>query len=142
MIPAYSDDGGVTASVRAFAAINANTKRPEDAFTVLDYLFSERCMYLDGGVYSAFACAGMPVRDDMIQKTAKAVWHGDMEPVNYEEYKRLTDCITTVTFADTISLELNRALWELYCIDERGMDGDPEEIVHSHYTRMKRALSE
>ena len=38
MVPIYADDGGTTASVTSFAAINANTKRAEDAFFVLDVL--------------------------------------------------------------------------------------------------------
>lgn len=41
LLPVYNDDGGVTASISAFAAVNRNTKRPEEAFAVIDILMSK-----------------------------------------------------------------------------------------------------
>lgn len=41
MVPLYCDQGGAVAAVRAFAGINRNTKRPEDAFFLLDLLLSK-----------------------------------------------------------------------------------------------------
>lgn len=40
MVPLYCDQGGAVAAIRAFAGINANTERPEDAFFILDVLLS------------------------------------------------------------------------------------------------------
>ncbi len=40
-VPAYNRTGGATAIIPAFAAINANTKEPDSAFFVLDYLLSK-----------------------------------------------------------------------------------------------------
>ena len=36
LIPLYSDDGGVTAEINAYMAINRNSKCPEEAYRVLD----------------------------------------------------------------------------------------------------------
>ena len=38
MIPVYSMDGDVTATVEAYTGINRNTKHAEEAFFVVDYL--------------------------------------------------------------------------------------------------------
>lgn len=40
LVPFYSDDGGNTAVITAFAAVNRNTRRPEDAFKVIDLFMS------------------------------------------------------------------------------------------------------
>ena len=141
MIPVYSDDGGVTVSVRAFAAINANSKRGEDAFAVLDYLFGEQCMR-SGKVYDYITRMGLPVRDDLWEDERSIAGSWSIESANYEELNRIKDCITTVTFADTIAMETQNALWKQFRIESGYEEGDPEKIVHDIYTRMKRELSE
>lgn len=42
-VPIYSRKGGYGALIKTYAAINANTERPEDAFFIVDYLLSEEC---------------------------------------------------------------------------------------------------
>lgn len=44
LIPFYNTQGGVTASITMFAAINRNTRHPEMAFAFLDALFSDQVM--------------------------------------------------------------------------------------------------
>ncbi|MBP3704533.1 MAG: extracellular solute-binding protein, partial [Clostridia bacterium] len=51
LAPAYSKNGGVTASVTSFAAVNRSTKFPEAAFTVIDLLMQES-MQLESDIYS------------------------------------------------------------------------------------------
>jgi len=53
MIPLYSDDGGVTATITAYAAINRNTLRPKDAYEVIDFLLSTE-IQRGGGIYQYF----------------------------------------------------------------------------------------
>ena len=40
MVPIYSENGDVTATVQVYTGINRNTKHPEEAFFVVDYLMS------------------------------------------------------------------------------------------------------
>ena len=52
-VPVYipNDKGGITANVAVYAAINANTEHPEEAFKVLELLFSEN-IQSESGIYS------------------------------------------------------------------------------------------
>lgn len=52
-VPVYipNDEGGITATVAVYAAINANTEHPEEAFKVLELLFSEN-LQKGAGFYS------------------------------------------------------------------------------------------
>lgn len=39
MQPLYNTEGGVSAGITSYVCVNRNTKRPEDAFQVVDFLF-------------------------------------------------------------------------------------------------------
>ena len=43
LVPVFSRSGGYYAVITSFAGINVNTKRPDDAFFVVDYIMSKDC---------------------------------------------------------------------------------------------------
>ncbi len=146
MVPFYSDDGGYCATVTSYAAVNANTKRPEDAFFVLDYLLSK-----EGQQYSELynwiteghefpTYEGLGTEDDPI----RTIYHGNwfMSDENYEEFCRVRDGIGFVRFSGTLDKELA----ELYtnCSNVYfGYDsGDIGEIIHEAYRVMNMEIAE
>lgn len=83
MIPLYSDDGGVTAEISAYAAINRNTKRADDAFFVLDYLLSRKAQQSEKiyhYLYCLLACGnilefgGIPMYEDLMTDEYTVYW--------------------------------------------------------------------
>ena len=70
LVPLYSDDGGVTASIMSFAAINRNSQRPEEAFTVKLFLpvrEGDR-----GGVMNALKHS-----QDLVRPSLQSIYHID-----------------------------------------------------------------
>ena len=151
MVPMYNTEGGVTATIHSWAAINANCKRGEEAFFVLDYLFGKYYESTDPtpfGVYSFLAGRGVPVYKDMMRKenpvltTYASNYHWRMNDTNFAEFERVRGQINCVRFYDTLDEELFKLYSDAEHILIYNGSGSIEDTVHEHYTRMKRELSE
>lgn len=136
-IPPYNLQGGVTASVTTFAAINRNTQNPETAFLLLDVLLSKETQQ-NAGLYGSME--GMPSHMDLGQSSEKAkssegVWY--MSEGNYKNYLELRDKINVVKFRTPLDNCLDN-------IQTRSVleDTPIERIVHEEYTTMKMMLEE
>ena len=108
MIPLYNREGGVTAIVTAFAAVSRTTKRPGDAFAVVDSLLSK------AGFRSALYqnLTGVPVHEELGQAldryvNAVPIWY--MGRGNFEEYNRIRRQINAARFEGP----LDEQLWSL-----------------------------
>ena len=142
MIPIYSDDGGVTATIAAFAAINANTKRADDAFFILDLLFSREWQQkLD--LYSTYfggGAAGIPVHEDLmqIQYPVDDIFYITTD--NFEEYSRVREQITRAYFRGDFTDSFD----ELYkqCKVAYEQDEDLMPIVSEFYEKLKIMMAE
>ena len=156
MVPIYSDDGGVTATIQSMAAINANTKRIDDAFLVLDALMEPEFMAASS-LFADDHLGSTPVYDDFMTRenriSAPGIDHSKtipvrivdkwaMTPSNFARYTAARDQITHVIFNDRLTNELNTLSFQSINIFAGYQDGDIEELVHTTYTRMKRELSE
>ena len=154
MVPMYNTDGGVTAEIHSWAAMNATCKRPEEAFFVLDYLFGK---YYEAGDPTPFgfgsmggwlARFGVPVYRDMmkkespVQSTYAPRYGWKMNDANFEEFARVRDQINCVGFYDTLDVELDSLYLDIEGIVTHYRNGIVENVVHEYYTRMKRELSE
>ena len=64
MLPLYNLDGGATAIICSFGAVNANTRRPKSAFAVLDYFLSQE-MHNQSELYAFFCEQSLPVHMEM-----------------------------------------------------------------------------
>ncbi len=159
-------EGGVTAQITAYACINRNTKRPDDAFQVLDLLIRREAMGLiavkehpeDEESISAFLLPlyadvfGVPVRNDMLGdgvsrfgylqsylgKRAPGI-EMTANPETYEIYKNLRTQVTTARFYGELDWELQ----EMFnACREAKTDEEIEKIVSKAYDTMEMILAE
>lgn len=96
IVPMCSLNGGVTAMVTSFCGINANTKRPKEAFALLDLLlFGEFQQY--SGLYGGFLFEGLPVQDGLMgEDTPVQHWH--FSDNNYQAFLDARNLITDAQF--------------------------------------------
>ena len=141
MIPIYSDDGGVTASVTSFAAINANTKRPKDAFYILDVLMDlGHQQYFDLYEYwLAGHSSGIPVHEDLLSENYPT-GNCFMTDANYNEFVRVREQITHVRFRGGLAAEFDDMYAECKLADAAGEDIAP--IVSRYYDTLKMMMAE
>ena len=141
MIPLYNQQGGVTAIVTSWAAVNHNTKHPQEAFQVLDLLLSEPIMR--GELYESLI--GMPVGGQMGSGLAK-IPMGDFKGVtwgmsagNFAEYQRVLRQINAVRFQDALDNQLfQMMLRTVYATDEETVT----QKVSAAYAEMEKMLGE
>lgn len=154
-IPVYSDDGGVTATVDYFVAINGNTKRPDDAFFILDMLmdpdFQQEASIITEEIFRTDA----PVYEDLMTKehplsvvsglkssgTGYGIIHPRLGDSAAEEYAKIRACITNTQIDGQLNMEMNSAVAD--CIDVyNGAEGSIEDIVHRAYRTMALEIDE
>lgn len=145
MIPIYNTQGGCTAVVTRYAAINRNTKYPDDAFLLVDYIMSKECKRTS--FYEKIFSGGLPVYRELLQPGEGIVGLGGigyyMRPENYDELQSLIDSITGARFRDQLDIVLENLETD---IRYRGFDpAGPktvEELVDEAYRLMKMTLGE
>ncbi len=119
MVPLYSDDGGMTAAVTSYVAINRSTKHADEAFFLADLLLRKETQ-LSSALYSEWLVyndsVGIPVYADAMQDTSPVTWHGmtdwHMSAENYENFSAARSQITRVRFQGG----LEEALCKLLCV--------------------------
>ena len=140
ILPMYSDDGGVSARIDFFAAVNRNTDRPEEAFKVIDTLLSTD-MQNNSLIYSNYFCtkySDFPMNNELInEKNLNSLYRCKD---NHEEVAELVGQITTANFDSEISSLLESAFSE--CISCEALGKTVEEIVHEYYDAMQRRVRE
>ena len=147
-----NDEGGITAYVTVYAAVNRNTEKPDQAFSLLDFLFSDEVMT---GV-------GFPTEDPVI-------WigrgckiednHNDGIPVNLEAAQRMSGNHVTKDMLDQMDHRINEVryysslerefYWMIYkCLawdknNEPPLEADERrEVISQTYEEMKMQLAE
>ena len=139
LVPARNRDGGITAYIEAFGAINRNTPYPDYSFLVLDKLCSksvqsQEFLYAWGG--------GMITDMDLNAPGEMPIyWLTMSEPV-YEWYVGLWDQITAVRLVSALDMA---AYEEIYVPMLEGAVQDDqalERAVHKAYTTMEMMLAE
>ncbi len=147
MIPIYSDDGGATAAITAYAAISINTERPEDAFMVIDVLMDietqkKSVLY----EYWFTQLYGIPMHEELLQPTCPAMYTAKSKPwylreENYAELCRLRDQITFARFRGGLDIEMKKAYYAYEEAMRSGAD-NVDEVIAESYRRMERLLGE
>ena len=94
-------EGGITADISAYCAINANTEHPEEAFLVLDFLYSDEIqsegrMQLSDEVYVACFIKPMIVGASNGIKTNQAAY---TEKYYSEAWQTIQDIHSRITYA-------------------------------------------
>ncbi len=142
MIPIYSDDGGVTARIDSYAAVNRNTKQPENAFAVIDFLLDDE-VQRNSAIYSQFLyhVDGLPMHEELFQEDTP-LYNNQfyLTDENYQEFREICDQITAANFDS----ELRKVLYDtlLYCSVAEALETTVEEIAHEAYADMQRRVKE
>lgn len=146
--PQYNVSGGVTAFVEAFAAINANTKYPEAAFKVIEFLFSDEIQSNRGfeAVGGSLLCPhSLAYKAYQGVATGKTAYR---DPVLYKEgfLDSINEKITNVRFnseLDKVIYDMNMEIWdEVLDSQWREPDIDFEKYVSECYSDMKMMIAE
>ncbi len=149
MVPVYSKDGGYVAYITSFAAISRNTKKPREAFAVLDYLLSENGARSELYAYMTFL-VGMPVNMDIGTEEKPIVDSGGgpwcLSDENFREYCSLRDNASAARFSTPLedgimgaSLDIDRSEYER----SQGKSAkEPEKIISDAYRVMEMELAE
>ena len=144
-LPIYNVDGGITAHIENYAAINRNTEKPEDAFKVIDLLMSKYVQRW-GDIYSNLLCRhdSIPLHEDLFQKSDPLVGNNYyMRQDNYEAFCKVREQITCANFDSEGMYILSDVLW--LCMDKESLEFEQktvEEAVHEAYEEMQRRLRE
>lgn len=149
MVPVYSKDGGYVAYITSLAAISRNTKKPREAFAVLDYLLSENGARSELYAYMTFL-VGMPVNMDIGTEEKPIVDSGGdpwcLSDENFREYCSLRDNASAARFSTPLedgimgaSLDIDRSEYER----SQGKSAkEPEKIISDAYRVMEMELAE
>ncbi len=147
LAPLYSDDGGVTASIMSFAAINRNSQCPEEAFTVIDLLMRD-FVQRKYSIYSELLTGvgvGITMHEDLMLKDTpvggRNQWY--MSEHRFGEVCEIRDRITVANFRT----ELDVLVYDMFtdCLVSYINGGSEEEIqtlISGYYEKMQRLVRE
>lgn len=133
MVPAYNREGGVTARVERFAAVNRNTDHPEEAWAILKALLGEtgqRNLEVTG--------FGLPVYMGLGQKGAPCAGGWYLDEWDYRQLEGLQEQINAVEFNTPLAEEVDKLFQECGQLEESQV----EKAVHEAYMRMQMMLAE
>ncbi len=139
-IPLYSTNGGIAVEIEKFAAVNRNTKRPEDAFAVIDLLMSKDYQQ-KSKIYQELIFEGIPLHEDLFQKSFPLVTSNYyMTDENFEAFCKVRDQVTEVNFVSEGTMLLYEMMQQcsLASIYKRSI----EDIVHETYDNLERRVRE
>ena len=128
------------ATVKSFAGINANTKHPEDAFFVVDYLLGEECQRSKLYAYMTVDQA-VPILEGLMTHGTGVSSGNDniIVPDNfYEQFCAIRDSISFADFATPLDYEMQ----QLYVDLLEDPDKPREKAIHDAYMRMNMMLAE
>ena len=143
-----NDQGGVTARVKVYAAINRNADLPEQAFAALDFLLSDEVISGEGFPYGQDKWAGrsnwfspglggISVNQTLIKKTCRTQTAKDA-------LQEMNSQITAVRYPSILDQEIQQLYEDCY-LSENGEYTDEatrKELVSRAYERMEMQLSE
>jgi len=147
LLPRYTKDGGVTARVMSFMAVNRSTQFPEEAFSVIDYLMREEAQ-CKSMLYDYYFCDGFPLQNDLgsEEKPLNAARGEKGLPEPYmSELLQIKDQITAVNIEGELDVTLNDMMNSLIIeetVDMESSTAIPKDLVEKTYEKMARALKE
>lgn len=135
MLPNCNNIGGITAEVSVYAAINRNTKYPDEAFKVVDFLLNRNNQ--QSSDFYTQSVSGMPVNMDIGGSEAPFASPWTMSEANFQEFQKLWEQISVVNYPGP----LDRALLEVSKITPCTQE-EMEKKVHEQYILIKMLLAE
>ena len=144
LVPLYSRSGGCTATVKSFVGINVNTKHPDDAFFVVDYLLGEECQRSKIYAFMTINQAVPTLEGLMTHGTSvsDAVKTTVMPDDLYKQFCLVRDSISFADFATPLDHELQRLYIDELLEPSKESAKSRESIIHDAYMRMSMDLAE
>ncbi len=150
LVPLYSDDGGSTAVITSFAAVNRNTRYPEEAFKVIDLLMSTSRQansdLFHKFIYPKNDYKGTPLHEDLMSSQyimkgsqAQNQWFS-LTDENFKAVCAVRDTISNVHFAGALDIVLESMMRDCFTAHKNGEDYT--QIVRDAYTVMKQMMGE
>ena len=141
MIPLYSDDGGVTAQIQNYAAVNRNTKKPDEAYKVIDLLMSTYMQANKPIYYNVlYDWQGIPLHEDLFLEAAPLGRWDYLTEENHRELSELRGQITHANFKSELTYLVGDAFSK--CEHADVFDKTVEELAHETYVEMERRIKE
>lgn len=151
-LPLFNREGGVTVQVASWAAVNANSQYPRDAFTVLDYLFSEEIQLDNSGMDREHSLCSLELRYPAFSLLDRAGqescpigtwWITDK---SFESLSWVREQINCVRFPDPMEKKLCLLVWDCWQTYESNHDGDWREamrpVIAKAYQELELLLAE
>ena len=132
-----NSDGGVTAMVNAFAAINRNTKHPEEAFKVMELLFS----------YDTFRNSDFRPEPQMFGGYGDGIatgknYYGEADLIDTDILEEAIPKINSVRFRSDFDTLLLKTYVELEFAVMNGEEYDIDQMAADVYHEMKMMAAE
>jgi len=141
MVSLHSVNGGYTALITSYAAVNRNTQRPEDAFTVIDLLLRTHVQQNYRIYNEAFFWGGFPIHEELLQEEYPVGALDDsVSDAQFKEICKVREEITSAHFTGALGIELQKMLFE--CVQVAEANENVDEIISNAYRAMNRILAE
>lgn len=132
IIPAYNRDGGVTANITTFAAINRNARRPDEAFKIIDYLLKPQ-VQLTSPLFQN-RMEGLPVYMATVDENIPRTNYWRMNPTNFQAISTIREQINIAKFPGPLDV----SIWMVDAYDPKAL----ETSAHEQYVLMQMYLAE
>ncbi len=143
-LPLYSIDGGITAHIEKYAAVNRNTEKPEEAFKVIDLLMSKEVqqrsnIYQDMIIFYD----SIPLHEELFQQSDPLWGNSYLTEENYEAFCKVREQITCANFESEGTSQLSDMMGRCMSSDYLEYENTTvEEVVHEAYEEMVRRIRE
>lgn len=141
-------DGGVTANITLYTAVNRNTALPEEAFSLLDILFSDEIMcgkgFQTGDIThgSTIGAAlkvygGFLVNDNALQTSCAWIAREDAEAI-----QKMNSQVSVVRYNSDLDRELQKLYENCYNFGRPGSEEEIKQLVSQTFNILRMRLSE
>lgn len=163
-VPLANLEGGVTAEVTRYCAVNRNTSRPLDAFHVVECLmdaaFQNNSTIERMGTWTD---GKMPVDMKVFSREFPMLYGMSIPPQHFEQWRRVCESITDLHFPSPLESQLEDMMYEIQTVLVDSLEPEPDafrsprqldfykgeishkqlkEIVHRYYKRICRLVDE
>ena len=141
LISLCSVDGGYSAAVMSYAAVNRNTDMPESAYAVVDFLLRRDAQQKYMLYTEVLHRGAFPINEELFSTDYPA---GKLKTAlsenAFSEVCELRSAITNVHFADEIDSSLSRMIFQYTSALQSGEDA--EAVVANTYRELQQLLGE
>lgn len=168
MVPLPDLQGGISAEISMYCAINRNTEHAQEAFQAVDLLVSESYQQ-NSSIYRSINGMDPNMPTNKMLCAPEKIYHNEapfsleFTQQQYDEWVKVCDQVTTVHFRSPLENEIEDMMLEIQRVMEDSYEpdvgGKPEErmrnfvyceisdeqlreIIHLHYKRMCRLIDE